>query len=94
MKQEEALQQLHDLWDLAHRTYERQVNLPEAMPLHVHPQSLNYGKDLTRAEGEYNRLVAKCWADGILTAADLARVGLPERLDLPEPEAQSPDQPK
>lgn len=73
----EALHQLKFLFDQVHQTAERIEHLPAAMPLHVHPQSLNYPDDLHRLEGEYKRLFREGIAQGLFTPADVEAEGLP-----------------
>lgn len=51
------LKRLKFLCDQVHHTAERRAHLEERMPLHIHPQSLNYDDDLTGIQGEYNRMV-------------------------------------
>lgn len=72
-----TLDRLRSLAAQVDRTAERASDLPHQMAFHVHPQSLNYEKDLLRLQGEYNRMVLAAHVDGILTAADLAAEGLP-----------------
>ena len=81
MKREETLERLKFLYDQVHQTAERQEHLPERLPLPIEPQSLNYDKDLSRFEGEYNRLVRSAQAEGLLTDMDLAENGLPQQFD-------------
>ncbi len=81
MDQIEALERLKFLHDQVHQTAERSDHLAERMPLHVHPDSVNYPKDLTRLKGEYNRLVGKAQTDGLITVAELQREGLPPKFD-------------
>jgi hypothetical protein len=51
------------------------------MPLHVHPQSLNYAEDLVRIKGEYNQLAREAVASGLLSAHDLQAEDLPQSFD-------------
>jgi hypothetical protein len=81
LHRDEVLHQLKELYDQTERTRERGDHLFEQMPLHVHPQSLNYGKDLDRKEADYNRLVRVAQRRGVLTEADLTEAGLPGRLE-------------
>lgn len=81
MTREETLQRIKFLYDQVHQTAERAEHLEERMPLHVHPESLNYEKDLTRIQGEYNRLVQTAQAEGILTPSDLEAEKLPLRFN-------------
>jgi hypothetical protein len=74
----ETLQRLKFLSDQVHQTAERVEHLPSAMPLHVHPESINWEKDLSRFQGEYNRLVRDALETGTLTPAELERENLPE----------------
>lgn len=83
MDRAEALTRLKFLHDQVHQTAERSDHLGERMPLHVHPDSLNYPKDLTRLKGEYNRLAGKAQADGLFTAVEMQREGLPPQFDHP-----------
>lgn len=80
MDRNERLEQLKSLSFQVHQTSRRQEHLPNSMPLHVHPESINWEKDLTRLQGEYNRLARAAMADGLLTPADLAEAGLPESI--------------
>lgn len=77
MNRKETLQQLKFLYDQVHQTAERAEHLEERMPLHVHPQSLNYEKDLSRIQGEYNRLARTARVEGVLSETDLKAEGLP-----------------
>lgn len=81
MNQSEALERIKFLYDQVHQTAERQEHLQERMPLQVHPQSLNYGKDLSRIKGEYNRMVQFVQTEGLLSRSDLEGEGLPIRFD-------------
>lgn len=80
MERSKALHQLKFLYDQVHQTAQRVEHLPERMPYHVHPESLNYEKDLVRIKGEYNRLAQSAQAEGVLTSADLEAEGLPPRF--------------
>lgn len=84
IERDEVLHQLKELYDQAERTRERGDHLFERMPLHVHPHSLNYGKDLDRKEGEYNRVAREAREKGLLAEDDLAEAGLPVKLDHPD----------
>ncbi len=77
MNRSESMQRLKFLYDQVHQTAERAEHLEERMPLHVHPQSVNYEKDLSRIKGEYNRLVQQLQESAMLTSADLEAEGLP-----------------
>lgn len=77
MNRDETLKQLKFLYDQVHQTAERSEHLEERMPLHVHPESLNYEKDLSRIQGEYNRLVRAARREGLLSETDLESEGLP-----------------
>lgn len=81
MNRNETLERIKFLYDQVHQTAERREHLQERMPLHVHPQSLNYEKDLSRIRGEYNRLVQSARAEGLLSAADLEAEELPQQFD-------------
>lgn len=81
MDRETAMQQLKFLWDQVHQTEERSDHLEERMPLHVHAASLNYEKDLTRLQGEYNRVARTAWESGLLTADEIEREGLPFQFE-------------
>jgi hypothetical protein len=78
----EALRRLKFLYDQVHQTAERVEHLPAALPLHIHPESLNYPEDLRRIEAEYNRLAGSAMAEGTFTAADLEAEGLPAHWRL------------
>lgn len=77
MDRAEALEKLKFLYDQVHQTAERAEHLEERMPLHVHPQSLNYERDLSRVKGEYNRLARELQERGI----SLDYEGLPAQFD-------------
>lgn len=77
MERSDVLNRLKFLYDQVHQTAERVEHLPERMPLHVHPESLNYEEDLVRIQGEYNRTAQQAQAEGVLTAAELEEEGLP-----------------
>jgi len=77
MDQRETMERLKFLYDQVHQTAERAEHLEERMPLHVHPQSLNYERDLDRVKGEYNRLVQHMQESAMLTNQDLEDEGLP-----------------
>lgn len=77
MKRDETLHRLKFLHDQIHQTAERVEHLPSAMPIHVHPQSVNYEEDLTRLKQEYRHAVDKAIVNQILSPADLAQEGLP-----------------
>lgn len=81
MEKAEALEQLKSLHDQIRRTEIRQEDLPDQMPFHVHPQSVNYEKDLTRLQGEYNRLAASLQREGVLTEMELAAEELPLQME-------------
>lgn len=81
MDRAEALEKLKFLYDQVHQTAERAEHLEERLPLHIHPQSLNYERDLSRFQGEYNRLARQAWEQGLLTAGDLETEGLPTEFD-------------
>lgn len=80
MNRSETIERLKFLYDQVHQTAERQEHLEERVPLHVHPESLNYDEDLSRIKGEYNRLVRTARAEGALTEGDLAAEELPEQF--------------
>lgn len=80
MNRNETMQRLKFLYDQVHQTAERAEHLEERMPLHVHPESLNYEKDLSRIQGEYNRLVRDARGAGTLTESDLEAEGLPAQF--------------
>lgn len=80
MRRNEILERLRELYHQAHETLERAEHLPERLPLDVQPRSLNYDRDLSRIQGEYNRLVGLAQAEGLLSASDLEAQGLPERM--------------
>lgn len=82
MESRKALERAKFLHGQVHQTAGRREHLPERMPLDVSPASLNYGEDLRRLKGEYNRFVQEAVAGGWLTAADLGRAGLPTALDF------------
>lgn len=77
----EALEQLKFLWDQVHQTAERIEHMPVSMPLGVHADSLNYEKDLTRFQGEYNRLAQTAQSAGLLSAQEIQAEGLPHRFE-------------
>ncbi len=77
MDSSEALERLKFLHDQVHQTAERSEHLEERMPLHVHPQSLNYEQDLTRVKGEYNRLARDLLSQGVNLEAE----GLPDQFE-------------
>jgi hypothetical protein len=77
----DTLHRLKFLWDQVHQTAERIEHLPSDMPLHVHPQSLNYAEDLVRIKGEYNQLAREAVASGLLSAHDLQAEDLPQSFD-------------
>jgi hypothetical protein len=81
MDREDTLNRLKFLHDQVHQTAERIEHLPASMPLHVHPQSLNYDKDLLRFEGEYNRLALAACTEGLLDATQLEAEGLPAQFE-------------
>lgn len=81
MDRSEALHQLKFLYDQVHQTAERVEHLPERLPPDVHPTSLNYEKDLSRIQGEYNRLVRSAQEEGLLSEQDLEGEGLPLHFD-------------
>lgn len=80
MNPAETLHRLKFLHDQIHQTAERSRHLPSAMPLHVHPESLNYQEDLTRLKQEYRHAVDAAIVQGELSPADLAREGLPHSV--------------
>jgi len=80
VQKENVLHRLKFLYDQVHQTAERVQHLPASMPLHVHPQSLNWDEDLHRFEDEYNWLVGQALADKTLTPDELAAQELPERF--------------
>jgi hypothetical protein len=77
MERTEALQRLKFLYDQVHQTAERVEHLPAALPLDIHPESINYADDLRRIQEEYNHLADTGFARGFLSPADLAEAGLP-----------------
>ncbi|MFZ5823128.1 MAG: hypothetical protein ACOY94_02100 [Bacillota bacterium] len=81
MNRSEAMERIKFLYDQVHQTAERQEHLQERMPLHVQPQSLNYHKDLSRIQGEYNRMVQFVQTEGLLSRSDLEAEGLPLRFE-------------
>ena len=81
MRRKEILARLEMLHDQVHQTAERMAHLPERLPMEIEPQSLNYDRDLSRFQGEYNRLVREAQAEGLLSAADLEEYGLPEQFE-------------
>jgi len=77
MNRQEAMERLKFLYDQVHQTAERKDHLGERMPLHVEARSLNYGKDLGRIEGEYNRLSHALREAGTVSQAELEAEGMP-----------------
>lgn len=80
MNQQALLERLKFLYDQVHQTAERAEHLSERLAYPLDPASLNYDEDLTRLQGEYNRLVRSAEADGLLSAAQLAAEGLPAQF--------------
>ena len=80
MERDAALRQLKFLYDRIQRTTQRQEHLPDALAAAVEPESLNYSQDLVRLQSEYNRIAWDAQAEGILSAAELAEQGLPDRF--------------
>jgi hypothetical protein len=76
-----ALQKIKFLYDQVHQTAERVEHLSASMPLDVHPESLNYEKDVIRFKAEYNRVVERAIAGGDLSERALAAEELPRRFD-------------
>lgn len=81
MDARETMERVKFLHDQVHQTAERKEHLPERIPMDVRPESLNYGEDLRRLRGEYDRFVQEAVAGGVLSAHDLEREGLPLSLD-------------
>lgn len=77
MNRSEALQQLKFLYDQVYQTAERVEHLSERLPLNIHPTSINYERDLSRIEGDYNRLARSAQQAGLLSEQDLEAEGLP-----------------
>jgi hypothetical protein len=84
MQPPDALQRLKFLYDQVHQTAERIEHLPQSLPLDIAPASLNYEKDLSRLQGEYNRLVQQLEADGLLYPAELEAQRLPHSFTSPK----------
>lgn len=80
MNQPHALERLKFLYDQVHQTAERIAHLPQSLPLGIEPASLNYEKDLSRLQGEYNRLVQQLEAEGLLSSTELEAQRLPRSL--------------
>ncbi|HWH70916.1 MAG TPA: hypothetical protein VNT26_16120 [Candidatus Sulfotelmatobacter sp.] len=80
LQKQHVLHRLKFLYDQVHQTAERIEHLPASMPLHIHPQSLNWDEDLHRFEDEYNWLVGQALADKTLTEGELEAEGLPARF--------------
>lgn len=81
MNRSETMKRLKFLYDQVHQTAEREEHLEERMPLQVQANSLNYHKDLSRLQGEYNRLVQSAQAEGLLTSAELEAAELPHQFE-------------
>lgn len=75
-----TLRRLKFLFDQVHQTAERVEHLPAALPLEIHPTSINWDEDLHRFEDEYNWLVGQALADKTLTPEELQAEGLPQRF--------------
>jgi hypothetical protein len=76
----ETLRRLKSLHDRVESITVRSRELPERIPFHVHPESLNYAEDLMRAQDEYNRLAVAALAGGVLERVALEAQGLPPQI--------------
>jgi hypothetical protein len=77
MDKAETLHRLKFLYDQVHQTAERVDHLPASLPLHIHPQSINWDEDVVRIEREYNWLSRTALEGGTLTQRELEAEGLP-----------------
>jgi hypothetical protein len=80
MDQADTLRQLKSLRDRVESITVRIEELPERIPFHLHPESLNYAEDLMRAQDEYNRLAIAAVAGGVLGRSAMEAEGLPAQV--------------
>jgi len=80
MDRTEVLERLKFLHDQVHQTAERIRHLPQSIPFHVHPQSLNYEEDLEHIKAEYRWLAGEACRDQTLSPEELVEEGLPAEL--------------